>query len=41
MPADKAEDCVAELMGLGYGRAAIIGTVMAQNDALEPVTLKT
>ncbi len=41
VPGDKAEDCVAELKRLGYGRSAIIGTVKALSDALEPVTLKT
>jgi selenide,water dikinase len=40
VPADKAEDCVAELKALGYERTAIIGAVKAQSDALEPVTLK-
>jgi selenide,water dikinase len=41
VPGDKAEACVAELHRLGYGRAAIIGTVKEEGDALEPVTLLT
>ncbi len=38
--ADAAEDCVAELRRLGYHRAAVIGTVEASGNAMEPVSLK-
>ena len=40
VPADKAEACVAELKALGYPHTAIIGRVLAQGEAIEPVTLK-
>jgi len=40
VPAAKAADCVLALMALGYGRTAVIGRVLAQGDALEPITLK-
>ncbi len=39
VPAQNAESCVEELKGLGYGRAAIIGQVEPQQEALEPVRL--
>jgi selenide,water dikinase len=39
VPADRADDCVAALQALGYGHTAIIGRVMAQGDALEPIVL--
>jgi selenide,water dikinase len=41
IPAERAESCVAALQLLNYPRAAIIGTVRPQSDALESVTLLT
>jgi selenide,water dikinase len=40
VPAARAAACLARLRELGYGRAAAIGRVLAQGDALEPVTLR-
>jgi len=40
VPADRAEACLAALRALGYGRAAAIGRVLAQGQALEPIVLK-
>ncbi len=37
IPAGDAEACVAELRELGYDAAAVIGRVLEQSDALEPV----
>ncbi|MBV8166491.1 MAG: selenide, water dikinase SelD, partial [Alphaproteobacteria bacterium] len=39
VPAPQAEACLAELRALGYARAAIIGEIAPQGDALEPITL--
>ena len=39
VPGDKADACLGALKGLGYGRAAIIGTVRPESNHLEPVTL--
>ncbi|MEY3871251.1 MAG: selenide, water dikinase SelD [Pseudomonadota bacterium] len=39
VPAAQAEACVAALKDLGYDRTAIIGRVLAQGDALEPIVL--
>jgi selenide,water dikinase len=39
IPADRADACLAELKRLGYGNAAIIGTIRPQSDRLEPVVL--
>ena len=39
IPADRVEAGVAELRALGYVHTAIIGTISAQTDALEPITL--
>jgi len=40
VPADRAGDCVATLREMGYLRAAVIGRVLPQGDALEPVLLR-
>ena len=37
--ADRAEDCVVALQALGYGHTTIIGRVLPQGDALEPIVL--
>ena len=39
VPADRAAACVAALRALGYAKAAAIGRVLAQGDALEPIVL--
>jgi selenide,water dikinase len=39
VPADQAEACVAALRELGYARTCIIGRILAQGDALEPILL--
>ena len=39
VPADQAEACVADLRALGYGRACVIGRILAQGDVLEPILL--
>lgn len=40
VPADKARACVAELRSLGYPETAIIGQVLPQGEAIEPIVLK-
>jgi selenide,water dikinase len=40
LPGDKSDACLAELKQLGYGNAAIIGTVKPQSDLLEPIVLR-
>jgi selenide, water dikinase len=40
VPGSRAQACVEALRDLGYGRAAVIGRVLAQTDALEPIVLK-
>ena len=40
VPAERAAACVEALRNLGYPAAAIIGEVLPQGDALEPVTLR-
>ncbi len=40
VPAARAEDCVQALRDLGYPSTAIIGEVLPEGDALEPVTLR-
>ena len=39
VPSEQAQACIQELQALGYQDAALIGTVQAQGDALEPITL--
>ena len=39
VPADQAQACVAALHALGYTHTAIIGRVLPQGDALEPIVL--
>ncbi len=39
VPADSSEDCVAELRAAGYVHTAVIGRVLPQGDALEPISL--
>ena len=39
VPADRAQDCIAALRALGYVHTASIGRVLAQGDALAPITL--
>ena len=39
VPAEHAESCLAELRSLGYGGANVIGRVLPQGDALEPIRL--
>jgi selenide,water dikinase len=40
VPADQAPACVAALQAAGYAHAAVIGRIVAQGDALEPVVLR-
>jgi selenide,water dikinase len=40
VPAAKAQACVAALKALGYAHTAVIGRVLAQGDAVEPIILK-
>ena len=39
VPANNADSCIEELVELGYTQAAVIGRVLEQSDALEPVTV--
>ena len=39
VPAAAAETCLAELRSLGYEQAALIGTVEALSEGLEPISL--
>jgi selenide,water dikinase len=39
VPADKAAQCVAALQALGYQHAAVIGRIVPQGDATEPILL--
>ena len=39
VPAESANDCVRALQALGYAQTAVIGRVLPQGDALEPVVL--
>ena len=40
VPADRAEACIAALRQQGYPHTVAIGRVLAQTDALEPITLR-
>jgi selenide,water dikinase len=40
VPADRADECVAALKSLGYERTMIVGEVLPQSDALEPITVR-
>ncbi|MEO5697135.1 MAG: selenide, water dikinase SelD [Burkholderiaceae bacterium] len=39
VPADTVESCVAELRAGGYAHTAVIGRILPQGDALEPIVL--
>ena len=39
VPADRAKACVAALREAGYPHTAVIGRILAQGDALEPIVL--
>lgn len=39
IPADRAEACIAALRQMGYIHTVAIGRILAQGDALEPITL--
>ena len=40
LPAGRADACIVALRALGYSKAAVIGRVLEQGDALEPIVLK-
>jgi selenide,water dikinase len=40
LPGERADACVDELRDLGYGAAAVIGTVRPMSNALEPITVR-
>ena len=40
VPKERAVDCVDALRGLGYARAAIVGTVRPLSNRLEPITIR-
>lgn len=40
VPLEQAEACVQALQAAGYAHATVIGRVLAQGDALEPITLR-
>jgi selenide,water dikinase len=40
VPQSKVDACVAALKALGYARTAVIGRILEQGDAIEPITLK-
>ena len=39
VPHDRVDACIAALRALGYARTVAIGRILAQTDALEPITL--
>ena len=39
LPVERVDSCVAALRALGYGHTAIIGRILPQGDALEPIVL--
>jgi selenide,water dikinase len=39
VPADRAQACIAALRELGYVHSVAIGRILAQGDALAPITL--
>jgi selenide,water dikinase len=39
IPAEKANECLQQLIQAGYSRSAIVGRVVAESENLEPVTL--
>src|SRR5512133_683040 len=39
VPADRAADCVAALQAAGYAQTAVIGRILVQGEALEPVVV--
>jgi selenide,water dikinase len=41
VPADKAQACIAALRELGYSHTVAIGRILAQGDALAPISLRT
>ena len=40
VPAAQAQDCLKALRADGYPRAAVIGRVLPQGEALAPITLR-
>ncbi len=40
IPPERAKACLAALHALGYAQASIIGRVLPQGEALEPIVLK-
>jgi selenide,water dikinase len=40
VPAERADACLTELRRLGYAQAAVIGRVLAQGTAVEPIVLR-
>ena len=41
VPAERAQACVAALKALGYAHTAIIGRILPQGEALQPIVLVT
>jgi len=39
VPTAQADSCVAELRSAGYVHTAVIGRIVTQGDALEPIVL--
>ena len=39
VPADRVNDCIAELRVMGYASTVAIGRILAKSDALEPIVL--